>query len=363
MAIEKRGKTWQYVLDLGIIDGKRKRITKGGFKTKKECEIALIELKETYNKTNQVRKVSDISFVEYIDVFYREYVLNNCKPRTQDVYRDYIELQLKPYFRNYKLKDIDTNTVYNFIVSLSKKYSKNHTENIRSFLGSSFKFAIFPKQFIFKNPMENLTVKNIKYMNCKEKVVLTKENMMDIFECLEDYPHFLLPIQIMYYTGMRISEVCGLTWDNVDFVNRMIYVRNQYHCVNGTYQLTSLKTKSSIRDISMSDTLYNILSFKKADYDLSDTTHNHVCTGKDINVMLNKERMHRATKIIERNVCHFNCHAIRHLHATMLIEAGASIKDVSYRLGHSTTDITYNIYVELSKKQKDKTIQLLNDIF
>ena len=363
MAITKRGNTWQYTLNLGIINGKRKRISKGGFKTKKECEIALAELQSKYNKTNQIKKASDIFFSDFLKIFFEEYVVNNCSPRTQQTYSDYIKLHIVPYLGDYKLKDIDTNLIYNFIIDLSKKYSKNHCDNIRSFLSSSLKFAIFPKQFIFSNPMQDLIFKNIRYVDAREKVVLTKENMDNIFEYLEKYPHYLLPIQIMYYTGMRISEVCGLTWDNIDFDNKMIYVRKQYHVVNGKYQLAPLKTKSSIRDISMGDALCEILLDKKADYDLSGATHNHVCTGKDINVVLNKERMHDATVMIRKNVCNFHCHAVRHLHATMLIEAGASIKDVSYRLGHSSTDITYNIYVELSKKQKDKTVKILNKIF
>lgn len=363
MAITKRGNTWQYTLNLGIIDGKRKRISKGGFKTKKECEIALTELKNKYNKTNQVRKTSDISFSDYLKIFFDEYVVNNCKPRTQQAYRDYIRLHLVPYLGDYKLKDIDTNLIYNFIIDLSKKYSKNTCDNIRAFLSSAFKFAIFPKQFIFENPMQNLNFKNIKYDVKKAKVVLTKEDMIDILKYLEKYPHYKLAVEIMYYTGMRVSEVCGLTWDNINFDDKIIHVRNQYHYVDGDYKMTSLKSKSSIRDISMGDSLYNILLNKKKEYDSSNTTHNHVCTGKDINTVLTKERINEGATLIKRDVCNFHSHAVRHLHATMLIEAGASIKDVAYRLGHSSTDITYNIYVELSKKQKDKTVDLLNEVF
>ncbi len=364
MAITKRGNTWQYTLNLGVIDGKRKRISKGGFKTKKECEIALAELKNKYNKTKQIKKVSDINFADFIRLYFNEYVVNNCKPKTQQTYSDYIKVQILPYFENYKLKDIDSSTIYNFIISLSKKYAKSTCDNIRGFLNSAFKFAIFPKEFIFENPMQNINFKNISYPIIKDKVILTRENMTDILNYLEKYPHYKFVIEIMYYTGMRISEVCGLEWEHIDFENRMIYVRQQLQRITGKgYQMITPKSKSSIRDISMNNALYDILLKKKKEYDLSTATHNHVCTAKDINKIFVKDYIGRVSKMINRDVCPFHSHAIRHLHATMLIENGASIKDVSARLGHSSTDISYNIYVELSKKQKDKTVEILNEIF
>lgn len=364
MAITKRGNTWQYTLNIGVIDGKRKRISKGGFKTKKECETALAELKDKYNKTNQIKKVSDINFTDYINIYFNEYVRENCKPKTQENYRYYIKNQLIPYLGNYKLKDLDSSTIYNFIISLSKKYAKSTCDNIRGFLNSAFKFAIFPKEFIFENPMQNINFKNISYPIKKEKVVLTQENMTDILNYLEKYPHYKLVVEIMYYTGMRISEVCGLEWENIDFDNRIIHVKQQLQRITGKgYQMITPKSNSSIRDISINNALYNVLLKKKKEYDSSTATHNHVCTAKDINKIFVKDYIGRVTKMINRDVCPFHSHAIRHLHATMLIEAGCDIKDVSARLGHSSTDITYNIYVELSKKQKDRTVEILNKIF
>ena len=163
---------------------------------------------------------------------------------------------------------------------------------------------------------------------------------------------------------MRISEVCGLTWDNIDFDNRIIHVKQQLQRITGKgYQMITPKSNSSIRDISMNNTLYNVLLKKKKEYDSSTATHSHVCTAKDINKIFVKDYIGRVTKMINRDVCQFHSHAIRHLHATMLIEAGCDIKDVSARLGHSSTDITYNIYVELSEKQKDRTVEILNKIF
>lgn len=364
MPVTKRGNTWQYTIDFGIIEGKRKRVSKSGFKTKKEATLAYEQMKDQYNKSSSFTTISKISFADYIEIYYNEYVINNCKYRTQETYRDYIENHIKPYFGNYKLKDIKTSTIYNFVIELSKKYSKNHCDNIKSFLNSSLKYAVFPKEFILKNPMDDLFIKNIKYKNGKEKVILTKEDMNKVFKYLEKYPHYYLPVAIMYHTGMRISEVCGLTWDNVDLDNRIIHVRQQLQFAKGIgYRLVDLKTKTSIRDISFSNTLYEILLEKKIEHDSSNLSHNHVCSCKNKNKILTKQSMTDGCKLIKRDVCPFHTHAVRHLHATMLIEAGCPIKDVSRRLGHSNIDITYNIYVELSQKQKDKTKELLDVIF
>lgn len=365
MAITKRGNTWQYTLNLGIIDGKRERITKGGFKTKKECEMALTEEQIKYNKTNRIKKVSNITVKQYLNIYYDEYVLNNCKYKTCVTYKEYIEKHINPVLGNYKLKDLIPRVLYDFIIGLSKEYSKNHCDSIRTFLNNALRFAIFPKELIFSNPFDNIKFKNINYCEGREKIILTKNDMEKIFDYLEIYPHYYLPVQIMYRTGMRAGEVCGLTWNNVDLNNKLIKVRKQIQRRTGEgYVLVDLKTKSSIRDISIDDFLVDLLKQKKKEYNKSGATHNYVCTCKDINRMIGKDRItSRMASLIKKNVCPFNCHAVRHLHATMLIENGADIKDVSVRLGHKNTNITYNIYVELSQRQKDKTKHLINSIF
>lgn len=66
-------------------------------------------------------------------------------------------------------------------------------------------------------------------------------------------------IQIGWHTGMRCSEICGLTWDNVDFDNNVIHVRNNLLKKGKDLELCSLKTTSSYRDIYFGKELESLL--------------------------------------------------------------------------------------------------------
>ena len=97
-SVRKRGITWSYYFDLGIIEGKRKRKEKGGFRTKAEAESALRNAMKEYEEEGQIFTASNIAFSDYLDYWLNNYIKINCKPNTLVYYSRIIKNHIKPYF-------------------------------------------------------------------------------------------------------------------------------------------------------------------------------------------------------------------------------------------------------------------------
>ena len=153
ISTRKRGNTWEYSFEIGKINGKRKRYSKGGFRTKKECLEAGTKAKAEYDGTGEVFKASEITLHDYLDEWYASYAVQNCKPLTLVSYEQIIRLQLKPYFGNLKLKNLTPKLCQDFINYLQKKgVSTSYIKMIRVVLHSSLDYAVFPLEYIRSNP-------------------------------------------------------------------------------------------------------------------------------------------------------------------------------------------------------------------
>ena len=102
--VRKRGEKWQYQFEAAIVDGKRKQITKSGFRTKKEALEAGTKALAEYNNCGLSFTPSEISFSDYLDFWIKEYAQINLKETTVNNYMKKIKLYIKPKLGIYKLK-------------------------------------------------------------------------------------------------------------------------------------------------------------------------------------------------------------------------------------------------------------------
>lgn len=174
-----------------------------------------------------------------------------------------------------------------------------------------------------------------------------------------------LGVYISLYTGLRIGEICALTWDDVDLKNRLIYIRNTVARVNSdtsTCSKTHLvidtpKTASSLRCIPICSKLYTVLS----DH-VSKATSRFVISFNG-SFVSPRTFDYRFKKLLDiSNIPRINYHALRHTFATRCIEAGVDVKSLSEILGHADVSITLNTYVhssmDLKRTQLEKIVCL-----
>lgn len=372
-SIRKRGSTWYYSFDIGIIDGKRKRKEKGGFRTKAECEKALRIALNEFEQTGLIFTASEITFNEYLNLWYNDYVLINCKYGTADYYKRIINSHLKPYFKEIKLKQLNPAILQKFLnYKMINGYSKSSVSNFYGVLSGALKYAVYPCNFIKENPMTyvNIPKYDEKIKETSDLKIISYDNFNKILERFPFGSSFYIPLQIAFHTGMRGGEVTALKWENVDLENKIISVN--YTLVSkgkGIFELGTPKTKSSYRKIDIGDTLVSILKKhklyqkeNKLKYGSYYTNSDFVCT-KENGELVTTDSLKYLSRVVNYDLkIPFNFHSLRHTHATMLIENGANIKTVQKRLGHSKLSTTMDTYAHVTDKMKTEAVNILENI-
>lgn len=219
-------------------------------------------------------------------------------------------------------------------------------------------------RFGVKNGWMNYCEWDIKYPTTEssnEIEVLTVANHRKILEFVKlNFTFRNLGIYISLTTGLRIGEICGLKWSDIDVVNGTITVRRtieRIYIIDGENKHTELivntpKTKNSCRDIPMCKELMAIVKpLKKVVND-------------DFYVLTNEEKpteprtyrnyYHRLMKRL--GIPRLKYHGLRHSFATRCIESNCDYKTVSVLLGHANITTTLNLYVHPNMEQKKRCI-------
>lgn len=400
--VRKRGQKWQYQFEAAKIEGKRKQITKSGFNTKKEALEAGVKALAEYNNSGLHFEPSEISVSDYFDYWYKNYVVLELKINTQKSYKNYIENHIKPNLGIYKLKSLTPTILQEFINSkYIAGFSKNHLINLMGVLSGALKYAVHPYNFIKSSPM--LYVNFPKYEHSKTDANHKYIKPDEFEKIINRFPYgstFYLPIIIGYYTGFRIGETLGLTWDDIDLENRKISINKIIYYNDDTklWYFGTPKTPTSTRTIEIGTTLLNILKKYKTDQLQNKLKYgcHYTCVYEGIEIINNKKyrplyflkanipastlkkvemvctkedgeivtpnSFKYASKVINYGLgITFNYHSLRHTHATTLIENGAEIKDVQIRLGHANIETTYNTYVHHTEKMSNNSVEIFEN--
>lgn len=214
--IRKRNKKWYYYFDAGIVDGKRKKIERVGGSTKKEALESLRKALNEFERCGSVVDETEMSVADFLDYWFEEYVLLNCRYNTVRSYKATITNHIKPELGLYKLKSFSPRIAQEFI---------NKKASFVGVLSTALKWAVYPQNLIKENPMQYIKIPKLVTDNKNESLrVISKK---DFNRILERFPfgtssHLLL--QIAFHTGMRGGEICALTWDNIDLDTNIISV-------------------------------------------------------------------------------------------------------------------------------------------
>ncbi len=274
-------------------------------------------------------------------------------------------------------------------------------------LQSAFRYAVFPGKLLTYNPMQYVARRDKPAQPAlfagedKKTETITREQFKALCDALEGHP-VLLPVQIAYYTGLRLGEVCALTWEDVDFDGHMLTVRRSMR-YNGATHRTELGTtkRAKIRSVAFGETLDKILRAAKAAdgaaeeaggeryrnyYKLFiDKGRSHyglftleagetplegynlldfVCKREDGSFtapdLVEKTCRKLSREIPELRRFHF--HMLRHTYTSNLLSSGASPKDVQELLGHSDVSTTMNVYAHSSEEAKLSSARLLDEL-
>lgn len=389
--IRKRGKKWEYYFEIAKIDGKRKRISKGGFNAKAEAMSAGIKAINDYQNSGMVNQPSEISMHDYLSYWIQMYCIPNLKPTTIENYKKYIRLHISPKIGKYRLSSITAEQLQALINDIvAKGYSKNTVLSIKGILSNSLNYAVQPLHYIKDSPMTFVKIPKGSRAGYKSsqyvRDVIEKDIIEQIFERFPKGTSTYLPMMFAYHCGMRLGEAYAVTWDNVNFADRTVTINKQlqWNQEKSFWYLTPPKY-NSVRTIDIDNFMTELLKetyekqiqakiyysdyYTVIYYDEEHGINNSIGNAIDfINVYENggfiqPRTMQHTSAVIHKFYPAFNFHSLRHTHCTRLLEAGLPIKYVQERLGHKNISVTMDIYNHLTLNQAEQSKKALENIF
>lgn len=354
---------WQAVVSMGFDSaGKRIRVKKQGFRTKKDAEIFVAETLNKKNKGYINTANRNILFKDFINDWYYSFKRNTISTTTRDNYLSRINTRILPQLGEYRLDKITNIVIQNFYNDMINEGLKaSSAKKVMEILNGCFKYAKKNK-LIYEIPTDIDKVKiaksDTKYWN---------KAQIDFFLSTFKDDYIFLPVFIDVFTGLRIGELCGLRWCDIDFDTATLSVCNQVIQDKSTKKLIftkNLKTETSYRKIILPNILNDYLFNLKKDIEPFETDfillsrENKMCNPRNISMEFTKKIAKHPEQLPK-----ITFHSLRHTHATLLIFNGENIKVVSERLGHKDISTTLNIYTHVMEEMKKDTAKLLDNIF
>ena len=224
--VMKRGKVYQYQFEIASQGGSRKYINKSGFPTKQEALHAGAIAYNEYYKVGRKIKQRDMSYSDYLDYWIANYCNFNLKYSTIVTYINVIKIYLKPRLGKYKLSQLDAELIQEFIntIYLEKNLSKWYLKGILKIIKGSLKYAYYTANFINDNPADRVHIPRYEVVTQDPAHIFTQEEIERILDRFKDVHYVYYSFLTAYYTGLRVSEVFGLTWDCIDFEKKTLTV-------------------------------------------------------------------------------------------------------------------------------------------
>ena len=257
-----------------------------------------------------------------------------------------------------------------WLTDMKKKYKGSSIQTQISLIKRSFEYAV-DYDYISKNPFRRIITDKSDSKKMEAISIPDMQRFLDFCSKDSHSAHCYDMIYILFWTGLRASELCGLTLDNIDMENRLIHVEKQQQCINHTHVVLPTKTVNGTRYIPMTDGVYEcferVLKNRYIIGDIEPVCYDEKGKAYDGFVFLAT----RSRKTIVRShveeylqncikrfnnanpdnpIQKFEPHICRHTFATNM--QGLPPKTLQYILGHGNITTTMNNYVSVRPSEQ-----------
>ncbi|WP_138419729.1 site-specific integrase [Aquibacillus sediminis] len=349
--IRKRGKSYEYSVS-NVVNGKSKPIRKGGFRTKKEAQVAAAEI-----ETQLAKGVQPVLKKYPIDEYFENWIELYKAPTVSQTTLKHYEYSLsavREYFSDTPIQNVKRHEYQKFLNWFGANKAKETVAKVHGHIKSCVKDAMEEQliQIDFtRKTQPTWTVqakKSVeKYLNYHESERLVQSIWNNIDEG-RGYSLLLLAVA----SGMRFGELVGLTRKDFDFTNNTININKTWgYKRNSPEGFGPTKNEQSNRIIKMDQLTMN--HFKQLFKNTTENIHQLVffSPGSKYKVISNTNANKLLKKLlVELNIEPITVHGLRHTHASVLLYQKASIHYVSERLGHGDIETTLKEYTHVLKE-------------
>ena len=424
-SVRKKGKKWYYRFYVEDASGNMVQKECAGTESKSETEKLLRQAMEDYESKKFIAKADNITLGQLLDTWAEEELKTGTLSNgTVGTYLQAINrIKQHPVSRR-KLKTVTSGHLQQFmdIMSfggtiedfVSKGYSKDYVKSFSAVLQQSFRFAVFPKQYITFNPMQYVVMRHKKddmdlfseetdTDNGKVKPLSFEQYQKLTAQLGKRSKDAILPVQIAYFTGLRLGEVAGLTWQDINLEEQHLTVRRsvRYNGATHKHEIGPTKRKK-VRIVDFGNALADILRKARKQQLKNRMQYGELYHRNFYREVTEKNRLHyeyynlgmaedvpedyteisfvclredgclelpatvetacrtAARKVPELEGFHF--HTLRHTYTTNLLSNGAQPKDVQELLGHSDVSTTMNVYAHATREAKRDSAKLLDKV-
>ncbi|RPJ94086.1 site-specific integrase [Rummeliibacillus sp. TYF005] len=363
-------KRYRFQIYVGIdpLTGKEKRTTRSNFKTQKEAKLELARIKLEIENGTFFKQIAET----YFDVYnlwikqYEKTVEESTFVKTTGIFRNHI----LPAMSDYKVEKINIDVCQKHVDDWSDKLKNFRI--VKSYAAKVLDFAI-KRGYIQTNPFNHVDMpvalkKKQASTEEKKENFYTREELIEFLSCFEkenNVKAYTL-FRLLAFSGMRKGEALALTWKDIDFKENVIHI-NKAISRGKNNQLYVKSTKTGVaRSVVMDSRTMTILKEwkkkQKEDYfklGFNTKSPNQLVFSNEYNEFLQPTKTRKWIVQVQKkyHLKEVSTHGLRHTHCSLLFEAGAKIKEVQDRLGHSDIQTTMNIYTHVTSKAKESAIQ------
>jgi len=358
-----------------------------------------LRIKEQKVELNKLEGIKDPPATLTVERLYENWksLKRGIKASTYSGYVYVFESLIKPSFGKKRVVNVKRSDVRAFYISLLEERGVAITtvDNVHNVLQQVFQYAV-DDDILRKNPCDRvlkeikLTYSGLKTEKRKSLSLKQEVNFLKFLYDDERYHHWFPTFFIMANSGLRVGELTGLRWQDIDLENGTIDVNHtlgyyDHKDSKGCYfSINTPKTINGYRKVVMTEGVKEAFRMEKRYQELAGLESLDEIDGYDDFIFINRfgHVQHQGTlnkalrRIIrdfnvtaaskgitdpEEMLPHFSCHILRHTYATRLIESGSNVKFVQYQMGHSEIQTTFNTYVSISAEFKNKEITSFED--
>lgn len=371
-----------YYYDINPKTGRRKKLSRYG-KTEKEAKDKLIEAISQMQTGTYVDK-TNLTLGTWLNEWLDVYAKPRIKQSTYISYSTYITKHINPEIGKIKLSMLRADMLQRFFnekantgrLDGSGGLSEKTLRNLYTMLSTALKQA-YESDLIPRNYAELVKLPKV---NKKEMRVLSLSEQKQLMEALKNSDErYKIGILICLTTGIRVGELCGLKWSDINEITNVLSIRrtlNRLQSIDKKNSKTEIvidtpKSTKSIREIPMQPFVINELysykiqreAEKASSIEIYDTRDFIICN--EIGTPIEPRTMQDVFKrmLLNANIKEANLHALRHTFATRALEMGVDIKTLSELLGHTDISTTLNKYAHSLDEQKRKAMNLMSNLY